>query len=279
MPDIYKDFSDDLLPENNEPFPYMVLAPAKGGFFRKYIDKLIFELNDSIYIIKRRGYQTKAKKFPLDSICYIEVGAILLYSWIKINGLTENGVSRTATVEYNSVERKLLEPIINTIRGISNDVCSADLIHEKAKFDYLEPLNFKFRYFARISLLIGESVIQSILQPEFKYQEEGKIGWLFSQSVSTAHLTIVTDKELILIRDIEKSKYEKGVTYGGIWQYIPISNIEAVSIKEKTDDILILTLHLSNQSDLERLFISSKKDALLHLKGQSESLIGSNDVF
>jgi hypothetical protein len=90
-----------------------------------------------------------------------------------------------------------------------------------------------------------------------------------------AHLTILTDKELIVIQDDERSRENRGVRYGGKWQYIALSRISAVSLREHADDLLILSLTLSpGERRLEIIFAASRKQELTQLQDELEKLLG-----
>ncbi len=143
---------------------------------------------------------------------------------------------------------------------------------EKSKFDYLGLLSFKFMNYARASLTGGETVLQSIWQPEIKDPRFTLFRKTFYRTVSPPHLTILTDRELILIiEDIRVTK-NKEDRYGGIWHYIPLRSIEAVSIREEAER-LVLAIDLIHAERIERVFPASGKIKLEHLSGQIEKLL------
>ncbi|RPJ06527.1 MAG: hypothetical protein EHM28_09915 [Spirochaetaceae bacterium] len=70
------------------------------------------------------------------------------------------------------------------------------LVNEREKFAYLAELNYKFSVFGRKSLLGEQTVRQIVYQPLIKTA----FMKIFRCLVSPPHLTILTDREMILLR-------------------------------------------------------------------------------
>jgi hypothetical protein len=119
----------------------------------------------------------------------------------------------------------------------------------------------------------GEKVLHSVWQPEIHARIAELFGWSFNRKLSPAHLAILTDKEVILIRDEERTRGNRDVRYGGIRQFIPLDSIVAVSLTEQADDLLILSIHLSEDESVDSLFSVSKEQELVQLKTEIEELI------
>jgi hypothetical protein len=83
VPDVYKDFFTPPLVAG-QTFPYTVLTPFYKGFFHTTTKQLVCDLGDAIYILERAGDTVTVQCYPLGAISYLEVGTILLESWIKI---------------------------------------------------------------------------------------------------------------------------------------------------------------------------------------------------
>jgi hypothetical protein len=111
--------------------------------------------------------------------------------------------------------------------------------------------------FAKHSLLAGERVIYSILQPEIRKTMLTVPGRTLYKTVSPTHMSILTDRELILIR--EDAVRRKEDRYGGIWDYIPLSKIVSLSVSENADDLLVLAVKLPAHTGFEFLFQASAK--------------------
>jgi hypothetical protein len=228
----------------------------------------------AIQILERTGNQVKLKSYPYQNIRMVEVGNILLSSWIIIRGVTSEGVASSTTIEYNAASERYLAVFLNKMRPVPLGTDDASFMAEKTKFDYLSELNFKFMNYGRNSLVRGEKVIQTILQPEIREPAWRLLGWTFYRIVSPAHLTILTDQELILIRDDERGKEIRGVRYGGVWQYIPLRSIISVSLARPSNDLLALVITLSPDETLQKIFAVSSKPELEQLRDKIEKLVG-----
>lgn len=119
----------------------------------------------------------------------------------------------------------------------------------------------------------GEWVIHSIWQPEIYTSVASVFGLSLTRTLSPAHLVLLTDKEVILIRDEVRSRGNKGVRYGGIRHYIPLRSIAAVSLTKQADDLVTLSIHLTEDKSVDNLFTATKEKELLQLKTELENMI------
>lgn len=277
IPEIYKYFFKSSLGDL-QTFPYVVLAPALTRV-RKATEKLVYEVNDTLYVLARTGTEIVAHAYPLKTICDIEVGTILLYSWLTIHGMTSAGLMSATTIEFNSTSLRHYATFIAKIRPQPNVADDTELQKAQAAFDYLATENFKFMNYARSSLVGGEKVIHTLWQPEIRERIFPRLRVPFYRTVSTAHLAVLTDKELILIREDERSsRGKKGVRYGGVWHYIPLRNIVSVSLEQFTADLLILSVKLSSMGHADQLFALASRPEVTHLQNAIEKALGSSMV-
>ncbi len=274
IPDYYKDIFQTL-PINGGGFPYTVLTPSQQGFFHRGKPKLLCVPDHEVYIIEESKGEVICTCFPIEDINYIEVGSILLRSWIRINGITANGL-KSSMLTFNSVTLKYFTPIIEKIRNNPNNSASIDLDTERNKFNYLNKLNYKFMNFARRSIMPGEEVICTVLQPEVQVELFNVMKKSFYRTVSPAHINILTDSELILIKD-EWQRFTKN-KYGGIWNYIPRRKITSLSLAEHTDNTLTLSIGLPENDMICSVFSISNKpdiDALINKISISIPVLGT----
>ena len=276
VPEIYKDACKIIL-GGGQPFPYVVLAPAINGIKHRATEKLLCEVNDVLYLWESIGGKIISTAYPLKSICTVEVGSILLYSWFTISGMTSDGITSSSVIPFNTATGRHLFPFINKMRPMSEDVDEANWQAELAKFDYLASANFKFMNFARNSLIRGEKVIHIVWQPQIRRHIFTLFGQSFYRTTALAHLALLTDKELILIEDAEYNAENRGVRYGGIFQYIPLQHIAAIALTDAADSLttLSLTLACGNQR-LDKIFAASNKQALEQLQNKIEQMTGHN---
>ena len=73
-----------------QPFPLVVFAPVINGLWRKTTEKLLCELDGTLHVWEGvdSGSQIVAASYPLESVSDLEIGQVLLYSWLTINGQT-----------------------------------------------------------------------------------------------------------------------------------------------------------------------------------------------
>lgn len=114
------------------------------------------------------------------------------------------------------------------------------------KFSPLKWKHFKFMNYARNSLRPGERVEQYILQPEMEIDRSKLFGMtLLKRTICLTHIRIHTDRELILIRDNECSqRWNDGVRYGGIWNYVPLNQLQDLIMEDATYGLVDLTIKL-----------------------------------
>ena len=261
LPEAFQDSFKTLLGDANS-WPYTVLMPTYEGFMRRENSRLISSLGDKIYVMEKARNKTTCTCYPIEDISYIEEGVILLYAWIKISGIASDGVERSSTLRFNAVTDYLLAPIIKKIRPATGSPGDTDQNLELAKFDYLAQSNFKFMSYGRHSILPGEKVIHTIPQPEIQENMFTVLGRSFYKTVATAHISILTDRELILIRDEEQSRWSWNARYGGTRCYIPLNKITSVSVTRKESGLLALSIHLPGNDQIVSLFSSSNEREL-----------------
>jgi hypothetical protein len=121
--------------------------------------------------------------------------------------------------------------------------------------------------YARRSLLPDEHVLSYVLQPEIRRSAYSFLGRPLLPSVlGPAHLCVLTDRELILIRDdLESLKGCDEGRYGGVWNFVPLERL--VSVEVQTDAYgnlrLVFTMHSGDR--LESLFAGEQRDELSRL--------------
>ena len=227
VPDVYKDFFEHIL-SDGQAFPYAVLAPSREGFIHRTTEKLVCSFGREIYVLERSENTFEVQCYPLEGISYVEVRTVLLDSHFKISGMTKQGIPASSTVKFNSVTDYLFSPILETIRLAAVDSRDAAKSSETDKFDHLVRLNYKFMNYAKRSLLGGEKVIHFILQPEIRVSVLRIPGKTYYKTISPTHMNILTDRELIIIR--EEKPQRSADRYGGIWDFIPLNKIVSLSL-------------------------------------------------
>ena len=274
--DVPEVFRDPLaaLTGGSGSFPYTVLTPSFQGFLRRPNEKLVCALSDEIWVMEKAQNRVLSTCYPVGGIGAIEAGSILLKAWITIKGLDGSGVLSASTLQFNAVSEPLFAPIVNKVRPLPDPFAGVDHTAEMDKFSCLAPLKLKFMNYARRTIIPGEKVIHFLLQPEVRAGAPRLLGRSWWRTVYPAHLTILTGKELIVIRDEAGVRWNPDAKHGGIWTYIPLDRIAGTSLAAADDGLLALSIHLPGNDRIDSLFSASQEKEVGRLVGQVERLTG-----
>jgi hypothetical protein len=221
-----------------EPFPYLVYSPQDQWGQRATNAKLTCVYRDRIVFLEKLQDRVHEASYFYQDINYIEQGSVLLYSWITINGLIDGKLS-TATVEYNAVVGYLFMSVIKAFRESRLFPGGNTGEQELFKLDFLKSANYKFLNYSRESVLPGEKIVRVVYQQE----EYEKFLLFFSKTRISAHVTILTDKEIIIIKDEENRSFmpQRQAKYGGTRTYIPLKRICKLNL-ETSEEKQVITL-------------------------------------
>jgi hypothetical protein len=266
MHEVYRSSFSTVL--GHEPtMPYTVFAPAIAGLRHRTTEKLLCVAHDTIYVWERAGGRAAQTAYPLETISDLEMGEILLFSWITIGGVTQAGKTSATTIEFNTATSRHFARLVSLIRPAPDPLAGLALAVEQAKFGYLTAESFKFGSFACSSLVEGEQVHQIVWQPKIRKPLTRLGRFTFYQTLSLPHVAILTDKEFIVIQDDERSRESRGIRYGGKWRYIALKHIGAVAVSDQGDDMLTLSLTLApGGRQIETLFTASLKEQIARLE-------------
>lgn len=258
LPPVYQGFMDTLL--KSEPvFPYAVLTPTYAGFLHRETEKLVFCLNDYLWLIERHRNELIPRKYRLADIHSVELGVILLDGWLKFSGLMD-GALVASRLRFNSVTDRLFMPFVERLRPSLTSRPDWNLDVERDKFDYLMNIDYKFMNYARRSLMPGETVLCPVLQPEIRARIVALFGHALYRTVSLAQIHILTDAEWIIIRDDEHAPASHDRSrYGGVWTYLPLSKIETVTVTARDRNLLDVSIRLPHDDQLTAIFAGSNR--------------------
>ena len=224
VPVVFQGFFDALA-QPPVPFPYTVLTPSYAGFLVRTNEKLLCDLASELCIIERIGDSFTVTKYPVETINYIEFGTVLLKSWLTVSGRTAQGELASNTTKFNTVTDYLFTPFVGKIRATDGEGETEDLATERAKFNHLGKTHFKFMNVAKRNILPGEHVLQSLMQPIIRSEIVRLFGHALSRTLAPAHMAILTERELIMIRDEDQDFWSGETTHGSIKTYIPLARI------------------------------------------------------
>ncbi len=265
LPDLYKNFfqANDLA--NSQPFPYTVVSPTfKGGHSRPENERLLWICDRTVGVLELVDGQLKGKYYNPEQIVYLERGSILLHAWITMMGQDAAGISST-TIRYNAVTDHIMAPFLSCLRVTLAGGGSIDLEVERSRFDFLSFSNFKFMSYGRASIQPGARVNRILLQPQIRHDIFRFSGLNISRLIQPSHLIILTDGELIIIRDDDSQPWSRNDSYGAIWSYISRERILDRYLTPVENDSLQLILELSGGKCLRIMFGSDKSAELTQL--------------
>lgn len=272
IPTPYKSYFEQTF-DSAQPFPRVLWTPALSRFPRRTTEKLVVDAGDAIHIFERSGNEIDASCYRYCDIFAVEMGVVLLASWLTIRGKTSQGGAGVSKIEFNTIGMRHFEDIVRKMRPVLRDVDEAQVAAEKDKFDPLEAASFKFMNYARASLLPGETVLQFLLQPEIRQPLWTVLGRSFYKTVCLTHLALLTDRELILIRNADKTHESQADRYGGVWQFIPLHRLDSVGLSEAGQGRLALSVRHQPGETIERLFEASHRAELEQLCARLQTLI------
>jgi hypothetical protein len=225
---------------------------------------VVYDSGDAIHILERKGNQVFATSHPYGSTSMLERGSILLVSWLTFSSITDSGEAGSITLDFNTSGARHFALFMDKLRPSTHAVGGSQLSTEKDKFDYLSPLNYKLMNFGRNSLMAGENVRQIVLQAEIKEALWPALGGTFQKLITPAHLTILTDCELILIQEVPPATRKQKDNYGGIWQYIRLDGIRSAECKE-SEGRLIFSVTVSPDKKIEKIFAKENQELVERL--------------
>lgn len=240
-------------------WPYSVFIPPTKWDAAGKRPKVFSMLEDGVMYFEDMKTEVKQVFYPFKDILYVEIGRMLLSSWMTIHGMV-HGQYRQSTISYNTVRDDLFDPIIERIREeISPDESLLEG-HNGEKLSDLKQLDLKFLNYTKQSLLPGEKIINIIYQPKVQEANERIMETLPEHT----HAVVLTDNELILIKE-DNHKYKNvHSNYGVVKDFIPLNHIKDVSA-EALDSSLRMHVDLGDKDELDRMFTSEQSDRIHQL--------------
>ncbi len=108
-------------------------------------------------------------------------------------------------------------------------------------------------------MIKGQTILHSIYQPQIRES----LFHLFNKIRSETSVSILTRKELIVIHEPEKLQ-STDEHKGAVWQFIPLSSIDSLYLKDNDDETMHLVLKLRSNDEMKFLF------SILNLKDLEE---------
>jgi hypothetical protein len=270
VPDIYRSAFEKII--GNNAFPYTLLTPSYMGFNIKGSEKLVFCLADRVYELSAAGGDVATKSHLLKELLYIEEGRALLHSWVKICSLGEHGRPLITEYTFNTVSEHIFAPLIKNMRVTIETTGRIFTDANQSRFDAFYQENNKLLNYARRSILPDDKAVQIVYQPEIRNVIVKLFGKSLFRVLSLAHVSILTDRELILIQEGAGGKGGEDIRYGGIFRYIALGKITSIYAAKPKDGVFTLSVYLSDDITLKVVFRESKREDVDALQSRVEML-------
>jgi len=246
-----------LAPKEGE-FPYTIYSPPYRSNRLKSSARLLFTWEKKLVILTKEKTKIESVLFEFRNIDYIENGAVLLTSWIKIEGTGSDDSYHSVMIGFSTVMDGLFLKVLDIIRAEYLISEAGKKETEAFKFNFLGQQNFKFMNYGKQYLHDGEKIGSIIYEPEIDIENFKVFGKAFFKRVSPAHLLIITDEELILLSDPESVKLSN---YGASWGYVPLDRISRVEFVFDDDEgYYVLKIKLKGGKEIHSIYREENKD-------------------
>jgi hypothetical protein len=230
------------------------------------LETLICLYPDRFAVLQSVGQKVKTISTPFADVLCLEHGKILLQSWIKITLPTG-----MLAFQFNTVNLPLFTPLIKKIRH-SWDALSCKFTDkisvsqpESSSLDDLVGFNYKFMNYGKNAIRQDDSLVAFAYQPERCLQEVKLLSKTILERYSRPHLTLLTEKELILIKESSPIKHDKKMMYGGVFTYIPRQTLGKITFDRDIEKCLT-TMKIAFTSRTITSTFSANNSALKSLR-------------
>ncbi len=239
-------------------WPYSIFIPPTKWDAEGKRPKVFSMVEDGIMYFEDVKSEVKEVFYPFKNILYVEIGRMLLSSWMTIHGMVD-GQYRQSTISYNTVRDDLFDPIIEKLGRVflltdpwlKIKMGSAFLISSKWI------LSFKLYETVPSS---GRKIVNIIYQP--KIQEAN--GKFMKALPEHTHAVVLTGNELILIKE-DNHKYKNvHSNYGVVKDFIPLDHITKLTT-DLLDASLTMHVEVDEKDKLDRVFSEDQSDRINQL--------------
>ena len=255
IPEYFREVFAEAL-EVTDAFPHTVLLPVS-----KKMHQMLSIVRNCIYIFEKTE-SVKTYIVNKSNFNYLETGKVLLNSWININLIDIPNTH--LKIKYNTTCEAMFSPIIRKIRSFYINEGAMGLAAEEGAplmnvetFESIRSQNYKLANYAEECIMPNEEVKSFLYQPVVL----GKTLFPWSKIVLYPHLSILTDKEFIFIKDGSvKSKDMVRNPHGGIWYYIPLHRIVEIQMGAFEENRVEMEVFLKGNEVIEFVYESSLKE-------------------
>jgi len=253
VPAIYQD-QVRAISEAHGCFPYTIVTPTYAGFLSKGSEKLICAFNEILYVLTYSSDHLESQSVEYSTITYTQHAFVLLKSWLKLTVAVTDTAPKQFVFRYNSASESCFIPLIEIIRSHSRIQSNPIDPIEDNNLQFLEQLDYKLFNYGVRGLLPNQLIRSTLYQPAVQHYLIRVHRAVLTRTLFPAHLSILTDNELILVSDGEQTHWHNNRRYGGVWTYVPLCMIDHVSVVDESKDLLTLKYDLADAESLIRKF-------------------------
>ena len=204
-------------------------------------ETIIIAFDSSLYILENFNNLIVTTEMQYSDILFIELTIILLNSSFLIN----NGL-KSKKIYFNTSSEQYFHKIIKKIRTFQN--LQNTIKTQSTKLDYLKDINLKLYNYSKYAMKYHEKIIDTVYQPA-------------DESLHIeSNLTILSNNEIVFIKETDEKNKPESSLYGGTWVYIPINKINDVIIKnKKTERLFILDIIFNSSNSYSITYTYSTK--------------------
>jgi len=248
-------------------WPYSVFIPSSKWDEDGKRPKVFSVVDDGLVYFEDMKTEVRRLVYPFADVLYVEIGRMLLSSWMTIHGMVD-GQYRQSTISYNTVRDDLFDPIIERIRErISPEEAMLEGQNGERLSD-LKQLDTKFLNYTKQSLMPGEKIINIIYQPRVQEANNKMMETLPEHT----HAVVLTDNELILIKEDNHRYKDVHSNYGVVKDFIPLHHVKDLR-SEPLDTNLRMRVSVEDKDDLDRVFTGEQSEKLSQLIDKFRSLM------
>lgn len=251
VPEIYREFFQSH-PPRGQAFPYAVLTPTYEMSDGWVTGKLLCAIDHTLYVLEETEAGVIKVCYPIDEINYVEVTHGPSDLFVKIDGVNNLGIPTSSVFGCSNTSKIIFTPLFQRIRLRIVSLNEKAPSRRLERLDRWNELQSEVMDMARHCLLPGETVVHAILQPEIRGSLFSNPEGGFRRVKSPTHTCILTDKELVLIRE-DPSRGRKD-TCDTICNFIPLDKIDSLSVNRDNGSTLSVSFRLSNGDSFNPLF-------------------------
>lgn len=234
-----------------------IFAPALnvGAAFRHQPPSgfLLMVFDDSLCVAEaRKGAMVETFDLPTADVICVEIGVILLYSWLKL--LFGRSDYRALTIPFNTVGIEEFRAAFGLIRRALDPTRFTAAASQPGT----DELPLKFQNALRRWMSGRETLIELAFQPELRTARRGLLG-LFERQIAPPLLGALTTHQFLLITE-EPSRFGVGAKregqYGHIYTYCPLSRIGALELEPHPSKPELSNLRLTLVKERARLQVN-----------------------